>query len=146
MPGITAHAGRSGVSCPIPGPTRGILARMTSTDHRAAALAALEAARVARVQVADEYAKPTGRRDYNLIGELRAAAKMCQAEALVYATLYAGDQANLTHPNIPTTVVVTDNAHDALQAARGVRVLLAEAADEAQQQLRPKGVRRGGPC
>lgn len=119
MSGMTSH--------PEPSP---------DIDPRARALAALDAATVARELVAAEYGKPTGRRDYNLIGELRAAAKMCHAEALVYATLYAGDQANVTHPNIPTTVVVTDNAHDALQAARGVHVLLTER-DAAAQAARP---------
>lgn len=103
------------------------MARMThthNTDHRALALEALSAARVARQLLTDEYGKPTGRRDYNLIGELRTAARHQLQEAQVHATLHQADAAANPAPALTTTVVV-DNAHDALQAARRLRASVA---------------------
>lgn len=96
------------------------MARMThthNTDHRALALEALSAARVARQLLTDEYGKPTGRRDYNLIGELRTAARHQLQEAQVHATLHQADASAA-----PRVVIVTDNAHDARQAVRSLPV------------------------
>lgn len=92
------------------------MARMTqthNTDHRALALEALSAARVARQLLTDEYGKPTGRRDYNLIGELRTAARHQLQEAQVHATLHQADASAAPH-----VVVTVDNTHDAGQAMR----------------------------
>lgn len=57
------------------------------TDHFAQAEEQLEAARVARELVSQEYGLATGRRDYNKIGELNAAIKHCLAAAAVHAQL-----------------------------------------------------------
>lgn len=103
-----------GVSCRATVLARGILARMTQTDHRAAALAALDAARIARETVADEFSKPTGRRDYNLIGELRAAARNNLMEAQVHALLATTDT--------PRVVITVNSTHDAQGALRRLRL------------------------
>jgi len=87
-----------------------------SIDHHGAAMSALEAATIARQLMAAEYGKTTGRRDYDLIGELRAAARHNLAEAHVHATLHAADVAAAAG-----VVVVVDNVHDAEYAVRGLR-------------------------
>ena len=84
-----------------------------NTDHRAKALEALSAANVARQLLTDEYGKPTGRRDYNLIGELKSAARHQLLEAQVHAALHEADAAAA-----PRVVIVVDNTHDAGHAAR----------------------------
>lgn len=84
------------------------------TDHRQAALTALHAAKVARQLSATEYGKPHGERDYNLIGELRAAARSNLLEAQVHALLADSET--------PRVVITVDNTHDAHGALR--RLLL----------------------
>ena len=66
------------------------MAGMTQTDHRAAALAALDRSRQGREAIAREYAKPVPQRDYNRIGDLRTAIRADLLEAQVQAALYTG--------------------------------------------------------
>lgn len=63
----------------------------TPSTHYAKALAALEAANVARWEIGQEYAKPSTERDYNRIGDLRSATRHAIAEAQVQALLHQAE-------------------------------------------------------
>lgn len=95
MPEIVRLACRCrdlGVLCPIVSPmTETTATEPTPRTHYDKALAALEAAQVARWEIGQEYAKPTSERDYNRIGDLRSATRHAIAEAQVQALLHQAD-------------------------------------------------------